>query len=443
MLRHKIWFDLWKNKTRTLLAVLSIAAGVFAIGMMFGMSDLLITNLDESHHEVMPPHLNVILGEPVARGVLLDLRHVEGVEDVDPYNSVSILYRLNPQSEWRQGLVLMRDDYDAQKYELVQLRAGDWPERNELGIERMAAQFLGVGIGDEITFKIGDREKTYPVTSLIRHPFVPPPQFMDLAVFFMDEHTIQRLGIPDGKFGAFYVRVAPYSSDYAKVVATAIKGRLATQNVRVAAFVYQDPDKHWGRTFFDGITLVLKLLALVSVLVGAVLVYNTLANLIAQQHNQIGILKAIGGRVGTITWMYLATALIYGVLALAVALPLAALVAYQMAGGFLNLFNIDYRQFEVSTQAVALQVLAALTAPLLAALPPVHQGAHITVRQAIASYGLGGNFGSRRFDRIVETVGERWLPSHYATALGNMFRRKGRLSSPSWCSSSPEARSWW
>ena len=45
---YKVWSDLWNNKTRTLLAALSIASGVFAIGMMFGMSDLLNTNLDES-----------------------------------------------------------------------------------------------------------------------------------------------------------------------------------------------------------------------------------------------------------------------------------------------------------------------------------------------------------------------------------------------------------
>src|SRR3990170_5837705 len=102
VLWYKVWSDLWNSKTRTLLAVLSIAAGVFAIGVMFGMSDLLITNLDESHQEVIPPHLNVILGEPVDLDTLLELRHVPGVEDVDPYNSLSILYRLKPQSEWRQ-----------------------------------------------------------------------------------------------------------------------------------------------------------------------------------------------------------------------------------------------------------------------------------------------------------------------------------------------------
>src|ERR1700690_494063 len=72
----KIWFDLWHNKTRTLLAVLSIAAGVFAVGAIFGMSDLLITNMDRSHRSVEPPHINIILSEAVDRDTLLNLKNV-------------------------------------------------------------------------------------------------------------------------------------------------------------------------------------------------------------------------------------------------------------------------------------------------------------------------------------------------------------------------------
>ncbi|MEM7344445.1 MAG: hypothetical protein AAF485_09385, partial [Chloroflexota bacterium] len=34
---YKVWFDLWRNKVRTILAIFSIAAGVFAIGAIFGM----------------------------------------------------------------------------------------------------------------------------------------------------------------------------------------------------------------------------------------------------------------------------------------------------------------------------------------------------------------------------------------------------------------------
>jgi putative ABC transport system permease protein len=425
---RKIWFDLWNNKTRTLLAVLSIAAGVFAVGAIFGMSDMLIANMDRSHQAVLPTHINVHLTVAVDREILLNLKDIPGVEDIEPYNSAYVLYKLRPEDDWRQGVIQMRDNFEEQKYELLQLRGGHWPSgRDDISIERMAAQFLQVGMGDQVIFKIDDKERVLPITGLIRHPFVPPPQFMDLAFFFMDREGMERLDIPAGKFSEFYVRVTPYSSDHAKEVATLIKDKLVKQDIRVAAFVYEDPDKHWGRTFFDGITLVQKLLAVICVMISAILVFNTLSNLITQQTNQIGILKAIGGRTRTIVWVYLVSTLVYGALAFLIALPLGAIVAFGITKSFLNLFNIDFDQFQYSGQAVMFQAVAALAAPLLAGLPPILKGARITVRQAIASYGLGGDYHSGRLDRIVEGIGQRWLPSYYATSLGNMFRHKGRL----------------
>jgi putative ABC transport system permease protein len=425
---HKVWFDLWHNKTRTLLAVLSIAVGVFAVGAMFGMAELLVVNLNQSHRAVLPTHVNVVLTAPVDQQILLDLKDIPGVEDIEPYNSVSIQYKLRPEDEWRLGVIQMRGDFEHQKYELLQLRGGEWPAaKNDLAIERMAAQFLELGIGDSVIVKIDNRERSFPITGLIRHPFVPPPQFMDMAFFFMNGEGLERFDIPDGQFANFYVRVTPYSSDHAKQIATEIKDKLARQDIGIAAFVYEDPDEHWGLAFFDGINLILKVLALICVCISAILVYNTLANLILQQTNQIGILKAIGSRTRTIVGIYLVNAAIYGLLALLVALPAGALVAFDMTRSFLNLFNIDYEQFQLSGQAVAFQAASALAAPLLAGLPPVLQGARLTVREALASYGLGGDFRSTWLDRLVENIGRRGLPAHYATALGNMFRHKGRL----------------
>jgi putative ABC transport system permease protein len=424
---HKIWFDLWHNKTRTLLAVLSVAAGAFAVGAIFGMSDQLSTTMDRSHQSVMPPHINIILGQPVDRDTLLNLRTVPGVENVEPYNSISVMYKLHPGDEWRQGVIQTRD-YEQQKYELVQLREGHWPQtKNDIGIERMAANYNHLGLGDQVILKIGNQQRTFEFTSLIRHPFVPPPQFQDLAFLFMSGQGLERFDIPDGKFNSFFVRVTPYSSDHAKEVATAIKDKLAKQDIRVAAFMYQDPNRHWGRAFMDGFVLVQEMLAILCVLMSAVLVYNTVTNLITQQTDQIGILKAIGGRAQTIVGVYLVSAFVYGLLALIIAVPLGAIVAFGVSRYFLDLFNIDYNQFRISTNAVVFQMICALAAPLLAGLPPILQGAAITVRQAISSYGLGGGFGSSWLDRLVEKIGQRWLPSHYATALGNMFRRKGRL----------------
>jgi putative ABC transport system permease protein len=425
---HKVWFDLWHNKTRTLLAVLSIAAGVFAVGSMFGMADLMLTTMDRSQQSVKPPHINIRLGAYVDRDTLMNLSSIPGVEGIEPVNEISVVYKLHPGGPWRQGIVHMRDEWQNQQFELVQLRQGDWPTgKDDLGVERMAALYNHLGIGGPVTFKIGGQERTLNITSLIRHPFVPPPMFADLSFFFMSGAGLQRFGVPEGTFNEVYVRVMPYSPEHAKEVATAIKDKLAKQGIGVASFGYQDPNRHWGRSFMDGFVLVLELLAVVSVIVSAVLVYNTLSNLITQQTNQIGILKAIGGSRGTIVGVYSVSAFVYGVLALLIGQPLSTLVAFGISQYFLNLFNIDFNQFKVSTVALEYTALSALAAPVLAGLPPILQGAGITVRDAIASYGLGGRYGSSRFDRTVDRIGARWLSSPYATALGNMFRRKGRL----------------
>src|SRR5512146_368451 len=95
---HKIWFDLWHNKTRTLLAVLSVAAGAFAVGAIFGMSEQLSTTMDQSPQSVMPPHINVALYDLIDRETLMNLPSIPGVEGIEPYNNISVLYQLHPDT---------------------------------------------------------------------------------------------------------------------------------------------------------------------------------------------------------------------------------------------------------------------------------------------------------------------------------------------------------
>jgi putative ABC transport system permease protein len=159
-----------------------------------------------------------------------------------------------------------------------------------------------------------------------------------------------------------------------------------------------------------------------------VLVSNTLMAIITQQTNQLGILKAIGGTSFTVTRIYLVGVFIYGLLALCIALPLGSLASFKITSWFLGLYNIDYNQFSLSRGATIWMVIAALAVPLVAALVPILQGAAITVRQAIASYGLGGDFGTSWIDRLAERIGRRFLSSVNAMALANTFRRKGRLA---------------
>jgi putative ABC transport system permease protein len=423
----KIWSDLWHHKARTLLAVLSIAAGVFAVGAIFGEADQLLSGMDRAHQEVIPSHINMALTERIDQDTAERLRDIEGVEEVEVMNQVSTRYKLHPDDEWQAAVILMREDYRNQTYDLWQLKQGVWPENDQIGIDRSAAAFYNINLGDKVIFELDKTDRALSVSGIVRHPFVPPPSFGGEPRFFLDGPGLERFNIPDGQFNQIVVRVKPYSPEFAREVASEIKYRLSKGDIGVANTIYQKPDEHWGRLFVEGFNFVLQILAVISLFMSVILVTNTLTAIITEQTNQIGIIKAVGGSTGLIIQIYLATVLVYGLLALLISILPGAWVAFVLTGTFLNLFNIDYDTLQISTLALSLQVAAAIFIPLLAAVRPVLAGAAITVREAIASYGLGGDFGSNWLDKMVDRLGRRFLSSPYAIALVNLFRRKGRL----------------
>lgn len=423
---YKVWYDLWNNKVRTMLAILSIAVGVFAIGAIFGMIDQLLSTMDEAHQAIVPSHISLFLVQPIDNDTATRLENIEGVEGIEVNGSASIRYKLHPDDEWQPAVIYKRD-YNHQIYDILHLNEGTWPERNDVGVERLSSEHFGIAIGDSIIFELDKTDRAIPVSGIIRHPFVEPPAFGGNAVFFMDSKGLERFNVPSDKYDDLHINVSPYSTDFSKDVASALKDRLAKMDIGVGFTLYQDPNEHWGRPMIEGFNFVLQILAVVSLFLSVILVTNTLTALITQQTNQIGIIKAIGGGQSIIIRLYLAVVLVYGVFAFLISLPLGAIVSFGMSQWFLNIFNIEYDVFQLSRQALAFQAVSSLIVPLLAALWPVLKGANITVREAMATYGLGADFGFSRIDQVVESIGRRFFSSPYAIALGNMFRRKGRL----------------
>ena len=425
----KLWFDLWHQKVRTVLVVTSVAAGVFAVGGIFGMSDQLIGGMDESHRKTQPSHINMFLQHAVGLANAEQLAKLPGVEGVDLGNQISVRYKMQQSAEWLGGNIVTRSDYAQQTYDVVTLKVGSWPTRNTIGVERLTAQYFGLKVGDNVLLEMPDEtSRAFEITGLMRQPLVEPPQFGGDAVFFMDNQGLERLGIPNGRYFNLKARTEPYSEDNARAAAAQIKDRLAKDRISVGATLFQGPTEHWARPLVEGVQLVLEVLAVVSLLMSVVLVTNTVTAIITEQTNQIGIIKAIGGTRRVIGRLYLSGVAFYGVLAFVISVPLGALLAFGASRWFLNMFNIEHEIFELSRRAFGFQVLAALAVPLLAALHPVLRGVAITVRQALASYGLGtGQFGRGRFEQALERAGLGRLPAGPALALGNMLRRKERL----------------
>lgn len=397
------------------------------MGSIFGMVDQLISGMDQAHIEVEPSHINIILRDYITDDVASKLEAIEGVEAIDPVNQISIRYKISPEDDWELGTLVEREDYENQIYDLMILKEGEWPTNGDIAVERLSSQYFGPKINDSIIVQIRGEEESLKISGLVRHPFVQPPLFGGQAHFFTDAEGLSAFGIPEGYFGQLLVRVSPYSQDKAKEVAGDIRSELADMGYGVIVNLFQNPEEHWGRMFVEGINLVMQIMAIVSLFMSMVLVLNTFTALITQQTNQIGIIKAIGGKRYRIITMYLISVMIYAGIALLIALPSSAVFSFYMSQWFLNLFNIDYEVFQISTQAVTIQILSAFVIPILAILWPVLKGTAITVREAISSYGIGADFHQNFIDKFVERVGAIFLPTIYAASLGNLFRRKGRL----------------
>jgi len=425
---HKIRADLLAHPSRTLLAISSIAIGIFVVGTLLGMIDLQLHKMDASHRLSQPSHINLILKTDADFAVAEQIKTIAGVANVDRLTQFTVRFKTANHPQWQTGTAIFRPDYQTQLYDLMTLLSGQFPHANALAVERLSAKASGLAIGDSILFETETGETAFTVGGIMRHPFVKPPPFGGQPHFFISPKSASVFGIKSNTFRQLLVQVSqPYSEEKARLIAGEIRTKLSALGIGVNATLLQNPEQHWGRPFFSGINLILTVMAWASLALSSVLILTTIAAMITQQTDQIGIMKSLGARRLSIARLYLTEVLIVALLALSVAIPLSLAGAYFSSRWLLDLFNIEMNGFEYSTRSLYLMMVGGLLAPLLASIYPIWRGASMSVRQAIASYGLGGDFDSSRFDKWLEAKLFSALPTLYAVTMGNLFRRKARL----------------
>jgi putative ABC transport system permease protein len=193
---------------------------------------------------------------------------------------------------------------------------------------------------------------------------------------------------------------------------------------RESSRLITDPNKHFFQDSMDGMFMLLGVLGVLSLILGLLLVYNTISSIIAGQTDQIGIMKAIGARTGNILGFYLTLVFIYGLLSLALSLPLGILLAWATSKWLMGSFGgASMMSFQISQQAIMVQSAIALFAPLLVALIPISAAARITVREAISSYGLSAKTGL--LERVLTKF--KFLSRLVLLTVSNTFRHKWRV----------------
>ncbi|MDT8407290.1 MAG: ABC transporter permease [Methylococcales bacterium] len=424
-LTSKIRADLVKTPGRSLSVMLSIAAGLFCLGTVFGMIDSLLVQMDLSQRASQPAHINVMLrgdGDATLYQAIHAETDVAAIETVTP---LPIRYQ-DAQQHWRNALLVVRTAPALQSMSKITPIEGAWPGSRQLAVERQSAMAFGLSPGTVLHFKHQQRLFQWPVVGVMRHPFVQPPRFGGLAHFFADPHSAHELGLAPASFRQLLITLTPpYQAERAHQLAVRVRQLCAEHNVMVGALLVQDPERHWGRPFLAGINQVLQHIGLASLLLSCMLIANSLAAHLAQERRQIGIIKALGGGVATLMGVYLAETLLLALGGLLLALPAALFSADALARQLLDWFNINATEFLFSSKAVAVMLAGSVLAPLAVAALPVWRGVRQSVRTALSDLPEPGHM---RLQAALERLAARFLPTLEAAALGNMLRQTGRLA---------------
>ncbi len=423
--RTKVWRDLWDNKARTLITVLAIAVGVLALGLAFGLSNVLRTRLTTAYRDSQPAHVIFNLQTPFRREVVIAVEEEEGVARAEVTAQTTFEWKLPGDTEWRQGLLIARENYTTQPMNLIERETGTWPTDDALTVERHTAQAYDLAETTEILVNTGHRARPFPVTGVVRDPTSPGPQISGMGTFFATPALYTRL---TGKttFNQLSVQLPGYDEVQARRTAETVEARLDRLGIPVQGYALNDPSVHFLQQMIDAAFLILTAMGVLSLGLSAFLIINTTNAVMVQQIWQIGVMKTLGATLGRLLRLYLSVVWLYGGLALLLAAPLSALATYPLARFLLDMANVPLHTYRPDLKSFLLQTGVSFAVPTLAALVPLLKGVRITIREALGSHGIGGEYGRNRLERLFGQL--KILPRPLRLSLRNTLRRRGRAT---------------
>lgn len=390
-LQIKTLRDLWLYKSRTILVVLAIAIGTAAAGVAATSFVVLRTDLREGYRRTNPAYAILDLTSFDASGVDGSLAgrvaELPGVREAELRREAMGQLRV-AGGETRSLQLWVLPDFDAATIGTLSRQPGAAvpPPEGTVLLERSIVPALGVAQDDVVNIQLlGGDPVDLAVAGFVNDLAVTPTTVNPVVHGYITPATAAALGLPAG-YNQLQLTVSASDPDRATVetVVTAVSAWLKDEGVIVTRATIPEPGVHPMQGNVDTGLLMIGILGGLTLLLSAFLVTNVMSAVIAQQVPVIGVLKTLGSGRGLVFRQYGRMVLIFGLLALALAVPLGLMGAWFQCSYLAGQLNFDIPSFGLPWQTLLIQVAGALVIPALAAWGPLRAAAGLTVREAIS-----------------------------------------------------------
>ena len=426
---HKVFIDLWSNRTRTLIVALAVAVGVYAVGTVVSARTLLTREFDNDQADAQVASA-IIRTYPFDDEFVKRVAEEPGVVAAEGRNIIPARIFTGP-NEWEDMLLVSLSEFEDSRVDKVLPVAGNWPpKKNEVIVERLALGYIGAEIGDSITVEFDDgRRKKLTIAGTGHDPQQFNPDLTGFAAGYVTPETMGSLGFGQ-TYTELHVRTDEIVDDDVqfRAVIEGVEDRIERSGRPILSTTIMT--ESLVESIVDTVVLLLTVFGIIILLLSGFLVINTISALIAQQLKQIGVMKLVGARRSQIVAMYLLMVLFYGIIAIIIGIPLATLTARLLMTELIEgLVNIRSDSYALPMSIIFMQVSIGLLLPLIAGLIPVLKGTRITTHKALNDVGIGsGVYGQGLVERLLASAQRiTSMQRPLLLAIRNTLRHKGRL----------------
>ncbi len=300
---RKVVRDLVSNKLRTALVVLSIAIGVFAVGIIAGTQAILTRDLQANYLAINPPA--AVLGVSSFDDDLVQtIQRMPGVGEAEGRSHTEhppehrAGHMAHPTAPGHPGLRRYSCEQDhAGAGRLAATKAHDAGR----ALLALSGQPRGSATASWSSWRMASAapsiSRARPTTSICRRP--ASPAWSDGFVTF---ETLEWLEHAARGYTALYLTVDDTTLDRDGVgtIVNDVRDKIEADDHHVSFAYVPIPGKHPADQAVQPLLLILGVLGALSLLLSGFLVVNTISALLLQQTRQIGVMKAVGARTGQI-----------------------------------------------------------------------------------------------------------------------------------------------
>ncbi|MDR3577312.1 MAG: FtsX-like permease family protein [Anaerolineaceae bacterium] len=426
---RKILADLLSNKVRSILVIISIAVGVFAVGMIAGAYYIIPNDMNSSYAAANPANID-LRTDPFNKDMLTAIDNTQGVQQTQGLQTVTVRLKTGP-NQWTSLDLIAMSDFTPQRINAqLPISGVEKPAKDQVILEKKIADKYNFKTGDVLQIELNDgTDRNLPVVGVSQDVTSGIGRSTSDTRGYIIPDTLAWLHSSE-YYTEMQITVKDHPNDAAVIqqVLNQVTDKLKNNNSKVYSSRQELRSKHPMDSILQALLRVLLVLGVLIVFLGGSLISNTLSALLTQHLPQIGIMKLVGARRRQIIFMYLALIFSFGLMALAIALPLGGWAAYALSSYAGQLIGFPLKGFRFIPNAALAQVVIALAVPLISGVPAVLQGAAVTVQKAItgSSIAESGPLKKSLLDRMLALL--RGISRPVLVSVRNTFRHKLRLA---------------